>query len=423
VVDGVEGWDQGRGRTVHFIDWTDPADNRFRVINQFRVDEPGGQAKAFITPILVLVDEAHRSHASALHANLLRALPNCVRIGFTGTPIIMGARKRTHAIFGELIDRYTIGQSEADGSTVPILYEGRTTEGAVRGGGRLDALFEDLLAERTPQELEAFQRKYATKGHVMEAPALIAAKARDMLRPYVENVLPNGFKAQVVAVSRRGTLRYREAFEAARDELVAALEALEPALAGLPESALADFVREKRFWMYTRLSQKEGLRQPVRAKELVSGEGFPYLGKSYRLLLVDAQDRPPKLEAGRFRLLKSEAERGRAQFVAWYVEHARPWLGQRTRMWAARLEVDPGGVEVRDLGSHWGSCGKAGVLYFHWATILLPPSIVDYVVHELAHLREPSHTPDFWRRVERALPDYERRKRWLAVHGGGHLVL
>ena len=42
-----------------------------------------------------MVDEAHRSHASALHANLLRALPNCARIGFTGTPIIMGAKK-TH---------------------------------------------------------------------------------------------------------------------------------------------------------------------------------------------------------------------------------------------------------------------------------------------------------------------------------------
>jgi hypothetical protein len=194
--------------------------------------------------------------------------------------------------------------------------------------------------------------------------------------------------------------------------------------ANLPESALADFVREKRFWIYTRLSAKEGLRQPVRAKEFVSGEGFPYLGRSYRLMLVDAQDRPLKLAAGRFRLLRSEAERGRVQFIAWYIEHARPWLRQRTRTWAARLEVDPGGVEVRDLGFHWGSCGKAGVLYFHWATILLPPSIVDYVVvHELAHLREPSHTPDFWRHVERALPDYERRNRWLAEHGGGHLVL
>ena len=80
-----------------------------------------------------------------------------------------------------------------------------------------------MLVGRTPEELEAIKQKYATKGHVMEAERLIAAKARNMLRHYVENILPNGFKAQVVAVSRRATIRYHDALLAARDELVAAL--------------------------------------------------------------------------------------------------------------------------------------------------------------------------------------------------------
>jgi type I restriction enzyme, R subunit len=197
--------------------------------------------------ILVMVDEAHRSHTNTMHANLLRALPNCVRIGFTGTPIIMGAKKRTHEIFGEFIDRYTIKQSEADGSTVPILYEGRTSEGAVKDGRSLDQLFEDMLAERTPEELEAIKRKYATKGNVMEAPALIAAKASNMLRHYVQNILPNGFKAQVVAVSRRAAIRYYDALMAARAELVAALEGLEPALRDLPDDQVQLLDAERAF--------------------------------------------------------------------------------------------------------------------------------------------------------------------------------
>lgn len=180
--------------------------------------------------IVVMVDEAHRSHASALHGNLLNALPNCARIGFTGTPILMGERKRTHEIFGDFIDRYSIKQSEEDGATVPILYEGRTTEGAVAEGRDLDEVFEDMFRERTPEELNRIKAKYATKGHVMEAPALIEAKARNMLRHYVDAVLPNGFKAQVVAVSRRATLRYRDAFLKARQELVAEVEGLDPSL-------------------------------------------------------------------------------------------------------------------------------------------------------------------------------------------------
>ncbi|WP_244919555.1 DEAD/DEAH box helicase family protein [Nostoc commune] len=60
------------------------------------------------------MDEAHRSHAKTLHTNLLEALPNCVRIGFTGTPIVKAAKKTTLQIFGSFIDEYNIRQSQED---------------------------------------------------------------------------------------------------------------------------------------------------------------------------------------------------------------------------------------------------------------------------------------------------------------------
>ena len=114
----------------------------------------------------------------------------------------MGDKKRTHEIFGEFIDKYTIKEAEADGATVPVLYEGRTAKGAVKDGASLDELFEDMFRQHSPQELEAIKRKYATRGHLLEAPALIADKARDILRHYVTHILPNGFKAQVVCHSK-----------------------------------------------------------------------------------------------------------------------------------------------------------------------------------------------------------------------------
>ena len=188
--------------------------------------------------ILVLVDEAHRTQAGDLHANLLAGLPNCARIGFTGTPIIMGEKKRTHEIFGEFIDRYTIKEAEADGATVPVLYEGRTAVGAIKDGASLDELFEDLFRQHTQEELEAVKQKYATKGHIFDAPALIADKARDILRHYVTNILPNGYKAQVVAYSRLAAIRYFEALRSARDELLAEAHALSPADKALDDEAL-----------------------------------------------------------------------------------------------------------------------------------------------------------------------------------------
>ena len=180
--------------------------------------------------ILVLVDEAHRTQSNTLHANLARALPNAAKIGFTGTPIMIGAKKKTREIFGDFIDTYTIKQSEQDGATVPILYEGRTAEGLVTDGASLDERFEDMFAERTPEELALIKAKYATSGNVLEAPKLIAAKAADMLRHYIDVVLPNGFKAQVVSTSRRAAVRYREQFEKAREALVADLDGLDPEL-------------------------------------------------------------------------------------------------------------------------------------------------------------------------------------------------
>ena len=193
---------------------------------------------------------------------------------------------------------------------------------------------------------------------------------------------------------------------------------------GIEESVIEDFVREKRMWLRTKLAEKDALAERVPRREYVSGEGFHYLGRSYRLLLVDEQKVPLKLEAGRFRLRRDEVDRGRRHFIRWYTDHAQVWIRQRVRPWADRMRVKPKAIEVRELGYRWGSCGHSGTVNFHWRTILLPASVIDYViVHELAHLIEPNHTPQFWTRVGRALSDYGQRKEWLAVNGAEYVVV
>lgn len=183
--------------------------------------------------IVVLADEAHRGHSSGLHANLRRALPNAALIGFTGTPILMGQAKRTHEIFGGYIDRYTILQSEKDGATVPILYEGYDVEAAVADGKTLDQLADELFAHLTPAEREQVTARYARAETVLEASNLIAAKADHVLRHYVDTILPNGFKAQIVAVSRLAAVRLQQALVAAQRNLIAEIDALPDTLLAL----------------------------------------------------------------------------------------------------------------------------------------------------------------------------------------------
>lgn len=185
-----------------------------------------------------------------------------------------------------------------------------------------------------------------------------------------------------------------------------------------PTQVMEQFVREKRLWIYTKLAEKDALTPAAPTKQLVSGEGFPYLGRSYRLLVVDEQAVPVKLEHGRFKMARSATATGREHMVRWYTERGRPWVARRVERYQRRIGVEPSGIYVQDLGFRWGSCGKTGRVNFHWRTILLPPRAVEYVVvHELVHLLEPHHTPVFWARVERAMPDYAARKQWLAARG------
>ena len=188
---------------------------------------------------------------------------------------------------------------------------------------------------------------------------------------------------------------------------------------GVADARLREFVQRKRMWVYQQLARRDALPALAPCKAFVDGEGFAYLGRNYRLRLVPEADAAVKLLGGRFVMPKALVRDGRAHMVRWYAERAKPWLWAKVRDYSDRMEVAPAGLRVQDLGYRWGSCGKGSVLYFHWKVILLPARIAEYVVvHELAHLHEPHHTPEFWLRVERAMPDFDRRKAWLAQHGG-----
>lgn len=187
---------------------------------------------------------------------------------------------------------------------------------------------------------------------------------------------------------------------------------------GVPDARLRDFVQRKRMWVYKQLARKGTIGNATPSKVFVDGEGFAYLGRNYRLRLVAESDAAVKLVGGCFIMPKTLARDGREHLIRWYCDRARPWLWDKVLEFAGRMEVTPAGIRVQDLGYRWGSCGKGQVLYFHWKAILLPGHVAEYVVvHELSHLHEPHHTPEFWRRVERAMPDFERRRDWLKQNG------
>lgn len=113
-----------------------------------------------------------------------------------------------------------------DGTTLQILYEGRTADAALNDKHGFETQFENLFKERSDEELLAIKKKYGATGDLLEAEQRIAAIAKDMVQHYLANIFPNGFKAQVVCHSKRAAVRYQAAIHQALKEVIAEHEAL-----------------------------------------------------------------------------------------------------------------------------------------------------------------------------------------------------
>jgi type I restriction enzyme R subunit len=170
--------------------------------------------------ILMMIDEAHRTQGSDMGENLFEAFPNATRIAFTGTPLIteQHGTKRTVKRFGEYIDTYKLMDSVHDRATLQILYEGRTADTAIKDKHGFDTKFEDLFKERTEAELLGIKKKYGASGDILEAEKRIDAIARDLVDHYIDNILPDGFKAQVVCHSKLAAIRYQKSIREALAE-------------------------------------------------------------------------------------------------------------------------------------------------------------------------------------------------------------
>lgn len=175
------------------------------------------------TRIVLMIDEAHRTQGSDLGDNIFEAFPNAARIAFTGTPLLTErhGEKKTVKRFGEYIDKYRLMDAVEDGTTLQILYEGRTADAALYDKHGFETRFENLFKDRSDEDLLAIKKKYGATGDLLEAEQRIAAIARDMVQHYLTNIFPNGFKAQVVCHSKLAAVRYRQAIHAALAEVVA----------------------------------------------------------------------------------------------------------------------------------------------------------------------------------------------------------
>ncbi len=187
------------------------------------------------------------------------------------------------------------------------------------------------------------------------------------------------------------------------------------------------FISEKKVWVYQKLAKKKALNRERPKREFVNGQGFLYLGKSYRLKFIDdagtglgklPKAAPLRLWHGYFELAESEKAGAREHFIAWYKKQIKRQLKERIPRYDNRIGVTVKDIRIIDLGHRWASCGRNGVINFNWRAVMAPVWVFDYIlVHEMVHLIERAHSDKFWRLVSRIMPDYEEYAFWLNENG------
>ncbi|MBQ9746213.1 MAG: M48 family metallopeptidase [Clostridia bacterium] len=110
---------------------------------------------------------------------------------------------------------------------------------------------------------------------------------------------------------------------------------------------------------------------------------------------------------------RESAENGRREELT---ELAKSIIPAKVAHFAAIMGVTPASVKITGAKTRFGSCSGKNALCFTWRLMCYPENAIDYVViHELSHIYHHNHSKEFWKTVEKYMPDYKEARKIL--HG------
>ena len=177
------------------------------------------------------------------------------------------------------------------------------------------------------------------------------------------------------------------------------------------------FIIEKRAkWIAQKRAFFASFKTPQ--KEYVSGEDFKYLGRSYRLKVVQSKEEHVKLQCGYLGLFvkdKSDIKRKRDLVYEWYYEKAMLYFFNILQEFNKIVKQDIKSVKIRQMKTRWGSCNPyKSYINLNIELIKKPRACIEYVVfHELVHLLYPDHSKNFYDYLTLYMPNWQKRKEIL----------
>ena len=178
-------------------------------------------------------------------------------------------------------------------------------------------------------------------------------------------------------------------------------------------------LKKRENWISKKIAFYQEYDKPQK-KEYVSGENVKYLGKNYRLKIIQSEDESIKLQRGYIQIFIKDTdnfEKKKKLLNEWYLLKSQNYFKKIISKYSKLLNVEVKNIRIRQMKTRWGSCNShKSYINLNIELIKKPSYAIEYVIfHELTHLIYPNHSKEFYNYLTTYMPDWKKRKERLEL--------
>ena len=186
------------------------------------------------------------------------------------------------------------------------------------------------------------------------------------------------------------------------------------------ETFLKNLIERKKEWINKNIDRSRKNHKKI---DQISNGFITFKGLVLQLIYKKSNFERITVEDNELKIFYSEKSKSRQLIIEWLKLQANNFLRARLSFLSKRISIEFNSLTIKSYTARWGSCNIKGDIFLNWKLIMLPESVIDYVlIHELAHINVPNHSSEFWELVKKKNPNYFKHKRWLKDNGSSFIL-
>lgn len=188
-----------------------------------------------------------------------------------------------------------------------------------------------------------------------------------------------------------------------------------------PINYINQFILSKKTWLTKIETSLKNSFYLLLPENFTTGNKISYLGTQYTIKQIDSKK--IKIYFNETNLIIESPDNKdniklKKHVISWYKNISKDIFLDRIQFYCQKLNISVPTLRLKSQKTRWGSCSNKQNINLNWLLIKTPLEIIDYVIlHECCHLIHMNHSKDFWNLVQKFMPDYKLKMKWLKEKG------